>query len=217
MSLRPSLVSLARATSQGHDGRRAWRSGYTSERENDMATNVLFTERQHYTQVWVWVLVLGVAALFWYGVWNQLVLGEPWGSNPASDRVLFVSWLLAGLALPILFAFTHLRTEVRSNAICVRFFPFHLRRRCWILDELESVTAREYSGLLEFGGWGIRIGPSGWAYNVKGRLGVQLRFRSGKKILIGTQDPEGFVAALDQASGRGVPRGSTPDPIAAED
>lgn len=75
---------------------------------------------------------------------------------------MFLAWLLADLGPAMLFAFTHLRTEVRSNAICVRFFPFHLRRRCWTLDELESVTAREYSGFSEFGGWGIRVGPSDW-------------------------------------------------------
>jgi hypothetical protein len=160
-----------------------------------------FSERQHFTTPWLWALILGLAALFTYGAWRQLILGEPWGTKPGPDWAILMSWLFAGVALPALFASAHLRTEVRGDGIRIRFFPFHLRWRNWSYSEIESVEAREYSPLGEFGGWGIRIAPQGWAYNVSGRLGIQLVLRSGQWILIGTRDPEGFLATVREVAG----------------
>ncbi len=37
---------------------------------------------------------------------------------------------------------------------------------------------------------GIRYGPKGTAYNVSGKIGLQLELKNGKKILIGTRKPE---------------------------
>jgi hypothetical protein len=158
-----------------------------------------FAEKQHFNQLWLWALVGGMAALFWYGAYRQLVQGESWGTNPAGNLSLFLAWLLAGVALPALFAFGHLRTEVREDGIAVRFVPFHLRRRVWPWDRIEEVRPRQYSPLREFGGWGIRIGPSGWAYNVSGDRGIEVTFRLGHRILIGTQEPEAFMRAVERA------------------
>jgi hypothetical protein len=160
---------------------------------------IYFTEKQRFTQPWIWALVGGIAALIWYGAFRQLVQGEAWGTNPAGDTALLLSWLLAGVGLPALFAFGHLRTEVRDDGIAVRFVPFHLRPRVWTWERIAGIQAREYSPLREFGGWGIRIGPSGWAYNVKGSQGIELTFRAGHRTLIGTQDPEGFMRAVAAA------------------
>lgn len=160
-----------------------------------------YAERQRFTQKWLWALLLGIAATFSYGAYQQLVLGRPWGPGPAGDLVVVASWLLAAVALPALFVLARLRTEVRRSGVCVRFVPFHLRDRCWSFEEIERAEAREYPAMKEYGGWGIRRGPEGRAYNVKGRHGVQLVLRTGKRVLIGTQDPEGLVAAIRLASG----------------
>lgn len=160
---------------------------------------IFYTEEQRFTQKWLWMLILGVAALFSYGSFRQLVLGQAWGSNPASDIVLFGSWVLAGVAIPALFWLGRLRTEVRADGIYVRFVPFHLRFRYWRFDEIERIEPKEYSPLGEYGGFGIRLGPSGWAYNVKGSNGVELLLKSKKRIMIGTQDLEGFMGGVRAA------------------
>jgi hypothetical protein len=159
-----------------------------------------FVEKQRFTQPWLWALILALAALVSYGGFRQLVEGVPWGSKPASDAVLVAIWLLAAIALPALFAFGHLRTEVRKDGIRVRFVPFHLRPRTWAWETIRRVEAREYSPLREFGGWGIRVGFRGWAYNVKGNHGIEVTFRAGHRVLIGTQDPDGFMRAVEEAS-----------------
>ena len=41
-----------------------------------------FEERQRFTQVWLWALLLGVSGLMLWGFVQQIVLGRPWGSKP---------------------------------------------------------------------------------------------------------------------------------------
>jgi hypothetical protein len=43
--------------------------------------------------------------------------------------------------------------------------------------------------LLEYGGWGVRLGPAGWAYTAGGGEGVQLRLRKGIPVLIRSKSP----------------------------
>ena len=81
--------------------------------------------------------------------------------------------------------------------------PFHLGRRRFAFDDIASCEARTYRPLLEYGGWGIRWGPSGRAYNVKGNRGVQLVLSSGKRLLVGSQKAEELATAIT--------RGKDPD------
>jgi hypothetical protein len=57
---------------------------------------------------------------------------------------------------------------------------------------LSKIYVREYSPLGEYGGWGIRytISGAGKAYNISGKIGLQLEFTTGKKVLIGTHKGE---------------------------
>lgn len=60
---------------------------------------------------------------------------------------------------------------------------------------------RQYDPLREFGGWGIRKGKGGNAFTLRGREGVQLEMRSGKKVLIGSQQAAGLAAAIRALTG----------------
>lgn len=158
-----------------------------------------FMERQRFTQWWIWVILLGTTVLFWHGAFQQLVLGQPWGNRPASDAVLLILWLFGGVLLPGMFLAIHLQTEVRQDGVYVRFAPFRRRFESWRFDEIFEIVPRDYSPLKEFGGWGIRAGPSGKAYTIRGHEGVQLVLRTGKRVLIGTQQPDRFMAAVARA------------------
>jgi hypothetical protein len=59
-----------------------------------------------------------------------------------------------------------------------------LKKKFFSWEEIEKISVREYSPLFEYGGWGIRRGKSGRAYNVKGNIGLQLVLKNGKKILL---------------------------------
>jgi hypothetical protein len=48
-------------------------------------------------------------------------------------------------------------------------------------------------------GWGIRITPHGWLYNVSGLDAVELELLGGRSLRIGTDEPERLVVAIEAA------------------
>lgn len=45
-------------------------------------------------------------------------------------------------------------------------------------------------------GWGIRLTPHGWLYNVSGLQAVEVKTSDGKTVRLGTDEPEALVVAL---------------------
>jgi hypothetical protein len=160
----------------------------------------LYREVQRLRQPWLILLLLGLTALVWYSAWRQLLLGRPFGNNPASNEMMVVTFLLVGIGMPLFFHRLHLATEVRMDGIYFRYWPLLLRWRhlCW--ESLEAAEAVTYHPLREYGGWGIRFGAKARAYIASGNRGVMLHRREGSDLLIGSQQPERFVEAL-RASG----------------
>jgi hypothetical protein len=73
--------------------------------------------------------------------------------------------------------------------------------------DLRDVVAVRAVRTPAWSGWGIRLLPGGWLYNVQGRDAIELTRRSSGHVYVGTDDPEGLVAAIQAL---GVP------PVAAE-
>ena len=161
-----------------------------------------FWEIQRFRKTWVWVLVLPISLflviLFGYGMVKQLIFGHPWGSKPMSDTALAIMgplWILFGIGLALLFYSTKLTTEVRDDALYVRFFPLTHQRIPF--EDIRHCEVRTYNPIREFGGCGIRYGRRAKAYNVSGNRGVQLELASGKRLLIGSQRPEELAQAIE--------------------
>lgn len=144
-----------------------------------------YTETQRFTQWWLWVILLLPAAIFAWGIFQQRYMGIPFGDNPAPDTGLVASGLIP-LAILILFRLMKLTTTLDASGIRVQFQPFVHKFFAW--EEIDQVYVRKYNSLLEFGGWGIRFGRNGTAYNVAGNQGLQVILKNGKRFLIGTQD-----------------------------
>jgi len=156
----------------------------------------IFTEVQRFRQWWVWLLVLLVAGVSWYGFIQQIVLKKPFGNNPAPDPVMIMIWVIFGLFFPVLFYSIKLVTEVRYDGLYIRFFPLQFHSHKISYPEVKNYEIRQYSSLKEYGGYGIRYGTKGKAYNVYGNKGIQFEFQDGKQLLVGTQKPEEFYSAL---------------------
>lgn len=141
-----------------------------------------FTETQKITQWWLWLLILGVALIPFYGLYQQLIIGDPFGTNPMSDMGLAIFAILM-VGFVYFFYMITLKTEINSDEIKIGFFPFLRKTIRW--DELESAEVMTYDFV---GGWGLRIATKyGTVYNIRGNSGLALVMKSGKKYLIGTQ------------------------------
>ena len=167
-----------------------------------MATgSVLFAETQRFRQWWILAVVgLITVGSLWAFV-QQVVLGEPFGDDPAPDWAVIAIVAAFGIVLPGFILSLKLETEVRRDAVLVRLWPIH---RSWVriplatIQEAEAVT---YRPIREYGGWGLRYGPNGKAYNVSGNRGVQLAYGAGRRLLIGSRRPEELARTIAMARG----------------
>lgn len=165
-----------------------------------MNSTVLFREVQRFRQWWLWFVIAIGPLTVWLATYRRFVLGERTGTKPTPDGLLLVLCVLVGIGLPLLFYSARLETEVRSDGLYLRFFPFHWTFLKFQPDSIKHTEVRTYSPLKEYGGWGIRCGWNGKAYNVSGNQGVQIELHDGKRVLVGSQRPLELLNAL-RASG----------------
>lgn len=148
---------------------------------------VYYHEDQHFRGSMLWVLIamlLGVAL----SVVGAVARTRSLGVVPALV-------ILAGVM--VLFAVARLETEVRSDAIYVHFHGLWPTRRI-PLEKIVSYEARRYT-IWDSGGWGVHLGLSGMTYNVSGNEGLRFQLQGGTPVLVGTQRPAEFVAAIATA------------------
>jgi hypothetical protein len=165
----------------------------------------LFSEEQHFDQLWLkvplYVLAVGNVVLFAYGFYKQIIAGKTWGDNPMSDEglvfVTFFVFLIWGVVF-FLFEKTKLITVIYEKEIRLRFPPFFSKQKIIPFKMIKNMEVRKYNPITEFGGWGLRYGLRGKAYNVKGNIGLQIQFINGKKLLIGTQKPDQVKWAISK-------------------
>ena len=147
----------------------------------------IFKEEQRFTQTWLIVLIT-ISML----VPIIIIIKEFSKENTtmSMNEFLFSIILMPLCALPIFFF--KLKTRIDEKGIHYQFFPFHFSARSIAWSELKSAETRKYDAITEYGGWGLKGGffwrkSKGVAYNVSGDIGIQLEYKNGKKILIGTQ------------------------------
>ncbi len=159
----------------------------------------MFREVQRFGQAWVWALVLMVTAVAWIGGYQQLLLKRPFGNNPAPDSLMWVILGLFGIGFPLFFYSLRLVTEVRADGLYYRYSPLHRRFHRIVFSDMQSAEAISYRPVRDYGGWGIRCGPKGKAFNVRGNRGVEIVQSDGSRILLGSQRSEELALALNAA------------------
>lgn len=163
-----------------------------------MAEQALFREVQRFRQWWFLLLVLGTAAIGWVAWLQQIVVGEPFGSNPASDGAVWAVWFVTGVVVPVVALSLRLVTVVVPGAVIVQFPPFRPRRVA--TDEILDVRQVEVRPVASWGGYGYRKRPDGdVAFLVRGRGAVQLSLGEHRTLVIGTRQPEQLATAITEA------------------
>lgn len=136
-----------------------------------------------HTQTATWTLYL-LAAILLLDLVLAVYINEPevWGIAGLTSLVLvLVGWLFSSIAV-----------EVTPDALHWHFGPGFWKKR---------IARGEIAGASPIRtkwwyGWGIRITPRGWLYNVSGLDAVAVTNRAGKTTLIGTDEPDALAAAL---------------------
>ena len=145
----------------------------------------LFEENQKFTKWWLWVILLSFPIMSF---------------GPFDENEININYVLIGFMLPLIFYLFELRIKVSNKGLHYQFFPFHFKSHTIDIEDIERIKAMEYSPLKEYGGWGIKYGFKGKAYNVSGNKGVKIFLKNGLNIMFGSQKHNELAKALKSVS-----------------
>ena len=144
---------------------------------------IIFEEKQKFNQWWLWII------LFIFPLLSII---------PFNDESVNIYYIVVGFAIPLLFYFLELRVFVTTEGLFFQFFPLHFKKQIIKREEIKKFEALKYNPLVDYGGWGVKYGLKGKAYNVSGNLGVKIFLKNGTNILFGSQNHKDFEQALKQ-------------------
>jgi hypothetical protein len=125
----------------------------------------------------IWVLLIGSAA--------TLVIGA---SNPTH----WISFVITIVLLLSIAAFYKLTIKIDTEKLRATLGLGFIRKEVRVAD----IAACEPIRIRWWYGWGIHFTPYGLLYNVSGWDAVAIRLRNGRLFALGTDDPQGLVAAI---------------------
>ena len=110
-----------------------------------------------------------------------------------------LGWFLftCGLLTAIALLFGSLTVMIRDGALSCRFGVGLIRRQFALVDITAVSAVRNHWHY----GWGVRLTPGGWMFNVIGLDAVEITLVSGKRFRIGTNEPQQLVQAIQQNLG----------------
>ena len=143
----------------------------------------IMVKRYEHTQVGYFIVVAIVAAMVAIGI----IMANA-GVNWIATTVLVVLAVIVVL-------FHRLTVAINGEELVVQFGPGAIRKR-FKLNEIESCEAVRIPW---YYGWGIRSTPDGMVFRVSGFHAIQIKLKTGKKFLIGTDVPQELEEAIRQA------------------
>jgi len=144
----------------------------------------VFKEVQKFNSPLIWVIV-GIAA-----IGGIFALTAPAAQN---EQLPIIAKLLISSAIIILvltFMFGYLKTTIDDTGIKIEMRILFKFGKTILWDDIQTIKVDKYRPILEFGGWGYRIGWKGVAYNCRGNDGLIIILKNGRKVVVGTQKPD---------------------------
>ncbi len=156
-----------------------------------------FTETQKFRQWWIWVIMIATLCFPAIAIYKEY---------KSFDFMVYLIGIGVPLLIFILMMFVlRLETSVDERGVHYRFFPFHITTRLKTWDEIDKAYVRVYKPIVEYGGWGIRFGfGNGMALNVSGNVGLQIEYKTGKKLLLGTNKREELEVFMNELYKKGL-------------
>ena len=162
---------------------------------------VVYNEKQRLNAV---ALIITIIVLL-----GILIIREP---NVLKDSSLWITALKASSVSTIIIAVTmgiiyaiRLDSKIDKNGIHYRWYPIQIKYVTLPWQSIQYCYIRHVKPLNESGGGGYRyLSKLEVAFLLKGRKGLQLQLHeNGKKILIGTQNPEEVMETIIQLKSAG--------------
>lgn len=159
---------------------------------------MLFEEEQKFRHPIFWVLLLAgpfFAAIAFSNLFtNNFQFTASW-------IIGFSAFILTAVGVIWLFYSLTLKTTIYDDRIEITYAPLINKPKVFPKSYISEIYIRQFKPLLEYGGWGIRYSmfDKGLCYNVAGsKIGIQIIFQDGQKLLISTRKAEEIEAFLQE-------------------
>ena len=106
--------------------------------------------------------------------------------------IAFTVLIILGVCLVL---FATLTVVIEEDVLKIRFGLGVIQKK-FPLKDIESCQVVKNPW---YYGWGIRLTPHGWLYNVSGPYAVEIIMKTGKKYRIGTDVPNELEKAIRQS------------------
>ncbi|WP_340098615.1 hypothetical protein [Salinibaculum salinum] len=170
-------------------------------------STILFEERQHFRQDWLWALLI-VSTLPAFILVVVVVVDDAGGLTPEVYPTLASLTVLLWGPLVIFYKAVFV-TEVRTDGLYLKLWPLHLSFRHVPCTEMRSHEPTSFSPVGEYGGIGVRHNPTFYrwgvsfeepkAYIADGGEGTRIERADSRPLVVGTQQPQELHAALERA------------------
>ena len=153
-----------------------------------MEKEILFSENQRFKQWWLLLPLVIVNGLFLFSLIT----------DPDSTIKVVIPFAAVFLITVLFFSF-RLNTQIKADGIYVQFFPFHLSFKHFKWNQFKTLEVKQYSPLIDYGGWGSRVAvlsDKGKVYSVSGNIGLQIVFVDNEKLMIGTKKGDEMIDVL---------------------
>ena len=156
----------------------------------------VFIEEQKFTKP---LVIIALSIAFIGVVVSNIKDWEKIAQGSISEKIGALSGFLLIIAVAFLFINLKLKTKIDENGVHYQFFPINISFRLIAWDSISNCYLRKYNAVFEYGGWGMKFNFTkkiGRSFTTKGNIGLQLKLKNGKKILIGTQRKEEIERVL---------------------
>ncbi len=160
------------------------------------ATEIMYSEKQRFRSPWLWGILLPIAGVFSYGMVRQLFYQVPFMIKMPEVTLFLITAVL--ILLVAVFYFLEMETLIKEEGIYLRLSVFKGSEYKFVpFSDVVSYKAVTYKPI-EKGGRGICDTDDCLAFTVRGKNGIEFTLLSGKKLLVGTADPEDFMRSLNK-------------------
>ena len=109
----------------------------------------------------------------------------------------FLGVLLLMISVILLLFKMVITTTITEDYIQVQYFPFNLKPKTIYWNELTSFETRTADCLKEYWGWGYKGTKKNRSYTAYGDYGLQLTFKNGYRLFIGSQKKEELKSVVE--------------------
>jgi hypothetical protein len=155
---------------------------------------MVFTEKQKINGLWI--ALIPVTLLVFFATYKESeTIFRNWQSTLTLIGILFMM-----ISFIILLFKMEITTTFTEEYIQVQYFPFNLKPKTIYWNNLKSFETRNADSFKEFWGWGwgYRGTKKNRAYTTYGDFGLQLTFKNGNRLFIGSQKKDEMEELIDR-------------------